>query len=156
MNLNRFRKLTDQFIDKIKEVREDGQKEYARDQDNVFANFERVAKDLGIKREEVLLTYMLKHKDGIVSWVRGHKSQREDVRGRIKDHIVYLLLLWGMVEEDYRNELLHDKLEYDYIQDVKAECQAQEEEEDDESYEIPKFEIKGFDSKTGNSTNENV
>ena len=156
MNLNRFRKLTDQFIDKIKEVREDGQKEYARDQDNVFANFERVAKDLGIKREEVLLTYMLKHKDGIVSWVRGHKSQREDVQGRIKDHIVYLLLLWGMVEEDYRNELLHDKLEYDYIQDVKAECQAQEEDEDDEIYEIPKFEIKVFNSKTGNSTNENV
>ena len=156
MNLDRFRRLSEKFIEDIKVVREDGQKEYARNQDNVFANFERVAKDLGIKREEVLLTYMLKHKDGIVSWVRGHKSQREDVRGRIKDHIVYLLLLWGMVEEDIRNELLHDKLEYDYIQDVKAECEAQEEEEDDEEYEIPKFEIRGFDNKTGNSTNENV
>tara|TARA_Y100000004_G_scaffold56902_1_gene63309 strand:+ start:3076 stop:3225 length:150 start_codon:yes stop_codon:yes gene_type:complete len=48
----------------------------------------------------VLLIYTLKHIDGICSFVEGHKSQREDVRGRITDVIVYLCLLWGMVEEN--------------------------------------------------------
>ena len=86
----------------MKEVivtREQGQKEYARTQNDVFANFKRVAADLETTPEKVLLTYFLKHKDGIASWANGHTSQREDVRGRIKDAIVYLILLWGMVEE---------------------------------------------------------
>ena len=81
-------------------VRAAGQKEYARKSKNAFANFERVGDNLGIDKKEVLLVYLLKHIDGICSYVKGHKSQREDVRGRITDVIVYLCLLWGMVEED--------------------------------------------------------
>ena len=46
------------------------------------------------------MTYMLKHVDGIAAYVKGHKSQREDVTGRITDCIVYLMLLWGMIEEE--------------------------------------------------------
>ena len=84
---------------KIQETREAGQKEYARKNSNAFANFERIASNLDIKREEVLLVYLLKHIDGICSFVKGYKSQREDVRGRITDVIVYLCLLWGMVNE---------------------------------------------------------
>ena len=81
-------------------VREAGQKEYARKSNNAFANFERVAENLEIDRKEVLLVYLLKHTDGICAYVKGHKSQREDVRGRITDVIVYLCLLWGMVDSD--------------------------------------------------------
>lgn len=77
-----------------------GQKEYARKSNNAFANFERVGKNLELSREDVLLVYLLKHIDGICSFVKGHKSQREDIRGRITDAIVYLCLLWGMVEDD--------------------------------------------------------
>ena len=40
----------------------------------------------------------MKHMDGIVAHINGHKSQREDIRGRIKDSIVYLTLYWAMVE----------------------------------------------------------
>ena len=97
-----------------------GQAEYANDVDNVFANFERVAKKLSnpanrpdlskddpifskVSREKVLLVYLLKHIDGICSHVDGHESQREDVRGRIKDTIVYLMLLWAMIEEKESN-----------------------------------------------------
>ena len=76
-----------------------GQKEYARKESNAFANFERVGKNLDIKREEVLLVYLLKHIDGICSFVKGHKSQRENVRGRLTDAIVYLCLLWGMIDD---------------------------------------------------------
>lgn len=81
-------------------MRAAGQKEYARKSLNAFANFERVGDNLGIDKKEVLLVYLLKHIDGICSYVKGHKSQREDVRGRITDVIVYLCLLWGMVEEN--------------------------------------------------------
>jgi len=81
-------------------VRAAGQKEYARKNNNAFANFERVGKNLELSREDVLLVYLLKHIDGICSFVKGHKSQREDVRGRITDAIVYLCLLWGMIEND--------------------------------------------------------
>ena len=51
-------------------------------------------------RKKVLMTYMLKHVDGIAAYVKGHKSQREDVTGRITDCMVYLMLLWGMIEEE--------------------------------------------------------
>tara|TARA_R110002051_G_scaffold325708_1_gene430367 strand:- start:1227 stop:1424 length:198 start_codon:yes stop_codon:yes gene_type:complete len=58
-----------------------------------------VAEYVDSSREKVLMTYLLKHIDGISSFVNGHKSQREDVRGRITDAIVYLCLLWGMIED---------------------------------------------------------
>lgn len=81
-------------------TRDAGQKEYAHDIDNVFANFERIAKSLDVTREKVLMTYLLKHVDGISAYVKGHKSQREDVTGRITDAIVYLMLLWAMSREE--------------------------------------------------------
>ena len=82
-------------------TRDAGQKEYAQNEDNVFANFERGARALDISREKVLMTYLLKHIDGISAYVKGHKSQREDVRGRITDAIVYLMLLWAMNREEH-------------------------------------------------------
>ena len=81
-------------------MRAAGQKEYARKSRNAFANFQRIGDNLKISREEVLLVYLLKHIDGICSYANGHKSQREDIRGRITDAIVYLCLFWGMVEEN--------------------------------------------------------
>tara|TARA_Y100000592_G_C5452096_1_gene309302 strand:+ start:335 stop:646 length:312 start_codon:yes stop_codon:yes gene_type:complete len=81
-------------------VRAAGQKEYARKSNNAFANFERIGENLDLDRKEVLLVYLLKHIDGICSYVKGHKSQREDVRGRITDVIVYLCLLWGMADDE--------------------------------------------------------
>tara|TARA_R110002020_G_scaffold37051_7_gene111688 strand:- start:479 stop:754 length:276 start_codon:yes stop_codon:yes gene_type:complete len=87
------------LLEKVLQTRDDGQKEYAHDIDNVFANFDRVANTLNIPREKVLMTYLLKHIDGIVSYIEGHKSQREDVSGRIVDAIVYLGLLHGMIKD---------------------------------------------------------
>jgi len=87
-----------EIIDDIKETRDEGQKEYAHDVINVFANFERTARQLNTTRDKVLMTFLMKHIDGIIAHVNGHTSQREDVRGRIKDAIVYLTLLWAMAE----------------------------------------------------------
>ena len=64
------------------------------------------------------MVYLLKHIDGISSFVNGHKSQREDVRGRLTDAIVYLCLLWGMIDDENaksRNEIYLDKLKRDKL-----------------------------------------
>ena len=86
------------IIPEVTRTRDQGQKEYAscNGKDNVFANFERIADLLQVGREKVLVTYLLKHIEGIVSDINGHTSQREPIEGRIKDSIVYLMLLWAM------------------------------------------------------------
>ena len=92
--------LMKRIMVRVTEARDGGQDEYARDKDNVFANFERIAEHLKIERKEVLMVYLLKHIDGISSYIKGHESQREDVTGRITDSITYLCLLWGMIESE--------------------------------------------------------
>lgn len=91
-------------------LRAAGQKEYARDDAEAFANFNRVANATGVDRKGVLMVYAMKHWDGIASYVQGHQSQREDVRGRINDLIVYLCLLRGMVEEEQGMAVLVPKV----------------------------------------------
>ena len=100
MNRTKMASLMDKILKQVSIMRDSGQKEYAHDEGNVFANFNRVGHLLEEDRKKVLMTYMLKHVDGIAAYVKGHKSQREDVRGRITDCIVYLMLLWGMIEEE--------------------------------------------------------
>lgn len=82
---------------------DEGQDEYAGAADNAFGNFDTIAEDLGVDPEKVLWTYAMKHRMGIDSYLRGHKSQREDVRGRITDLIVYLFILWGMIDRESEN-----------------------------------------------------
>lgn len=101
--------ITQKFNQDIKATSKDGQKEYALSVD-AFDNFNRLSVELGISREQVLLVYFSKHRDGVISYIKGHKSQREPVQGRIKDMIVYLFLLWGMVEE---NEAIKDEKLYE-------------------------------------------
>jgi hypothetical protein len=98
MKRTHFNAYFDYMLNEVRETRDDGQKEYARTDDNVFANFDRVSDCLKISSEKALMVYLLKHIDGISSYLDGHKSQREDVSGRIKDAIVYLFLLWAMID----------------------------------------------------------
>jgi hypothetical protein len=83
-----------------RELRKAGQKEYAHADENAFANFEDDSREAGVSRETVLSIFANKHWRGIRAWIKGHKSQREDVRGRINDMIVYLCLLRGMADEN--------------------------------------------------------
>ena len=93
-------KLMNTIFDSILKMHKEGQKEYAHDEDNVFANFDRVANQTNADRKFVLWIYLMKHVDGIASYINGHKSQREDVRGRITDALVYLIILWAMINKD--------------------------------------------------------
>lgn len=78
-----------------REVRAKAQKEYAGGE-NSFGNFVRLGKMLGLPPQKILWVYAVKHFDGILAHVNGHKSQRESVRGRIKDARIYLALLDAM------------------------------------------------------------
>lgn len=84
----------------LRSTREAGQKEYAHAEDNAFRNFESLSSDLELDRKKVLWVYLKKHLDGIRAHINGHVSQRESVHGRIKDAIVYLMLLDGMIAEE--------------------------------------------------------
>lgn len=88
--------MSETFL-RLDKLREAGQKEYAHDDTNAFANFDRVGKYLSIEREKVLWTYLQKYLDGIVAYINGHRSQRESVHGRIDDAHVYLELLRAMI-----------------------------------------------------------
>jgi hypothetical protein len=99
MKKSEFNSFFERTISEILATSKSGQKEYALNEE-AFDNFNRLAQDLKLDRKAVLFVYMKKHIDGIVSYINGHKSQREDVRGRIKDVIVYCMLLWAMIEED--------------------------------------------------------
>ena len=65
----------------------------------MHANFKRVGEYLNLPPEKALMVYLMKHIDGITAYIDGHQSQREPVEGRIIDAIVYLFLLWGMLDE---------------------------------------------------------
>ena len=88
------------IFNKVDSIHTEGQKEYAMNENNVFANFQRITNQTNIDQKMVLWIYLMKHIDGIASYIKGHKSQRENVRGRLTDAIVYLCILWGMIAEE--------------------------------------------------------
>lgn len=98
MTKEEFSNFLHDKCDEIVATSKAGQSEYVLNE-NAFDNFERLSAELGISREQVLMVYFSKHRDGIINYLKGHVSQREPVQGRIKDCIVYLFLLWGMVDE---------------------------------------------------------
>ena len=100
MTKDNFDMLSNHILDMVKNTRDSGQNEYARDTEDVLANFKRIGSWKNESQESDLLTYLLKHIDGIISHINGYVSQREDVQGRITDVIVYCMLLWAMVEEE--------------------------------------------------------
>jgi len=93
--------IEEYLIPKIIRMRDEGNKEYARDVDNVFANFERAAEFTDSTPEKAIMTYLIKHIDGISAHINGHTSQRENVEGRIIDAIVYLMLLGAMLNQEW-------------------------------------------------------
>ena len=98
MKHNEMLSLINAIFQEVETIHTEGQKEYAMDEDNVFANFERIAEQTSFDKKMVLWIYLMKHIDGICSYIKGHRSQREEVQGRLTDAIVYLCILWGMIE----------------------------------------------------------
>ena len=97
----------DEFINLMKHMHEEEIDEHLkknadyadRNGLNILANFERVAKNLGITPQMALLIYMEKHMDAIRTYIRFGSVMSEPIEGRIKDARVYLSLLRAMVEQ---------------------------------------------------------
>jgi len=100
MNKTDMQATMEKIFEECRVLRGQGQKEYAHADTNTFANFEEDARAANISREAVLAIFANKHWRGIRAWIGGHRSQREDVRGRLNDMIVYLCLLRGMADEN--------------------------------------------------------
>lgn len=101
-------KLMGEIFADCDKFRDAGQAEYAHADDNALANFERVAEQTGTTREQVLMVYLSKHMDGIHAHIKGHRSQRESVHGRVRDAIVYLCLFDAMVlDEEESNRIIN-------------------------------------------------
>lgn len=90
-------------------MRDNGQKEYARKSDDVHANFKRISAYTGVPPAKVLMTYLMKHIDGINAHIDGHRSQREAVEGRIVDAITYLFLLSGLITAEEEDTVVYEK-----------------------------------------------
>ena len=148
MRLAEHNELLEDIFNEVRKIRLAGQKEYAHDEDNCFANFERIAKLQDLSRETILMTYLFKHIDGIQSYVKGHKSQREDVRGRIVDIIVYLTLLWGMADQDDISDEFYKREKSLIDEEVSAEVQMRKESKYKGEWkkEPDRFKVKGYDS----------
>jgi hypothetical protein len=99
MNITDYNDFANYMNEEIAKTRKAGQEEYASPSD-VFQDFVSTAELTGTTPGMVLYTFLNKHMRGIGAFIRGHRSQREDVTGRIKDAIVYLQLLWAMVDEE--------------------------------------------------------
>lgn len=105
MKAEAFAKSIDELYERLKALTASKGEEYKRREDNQFANFERGAASLGLTREQVLMVYLSKHLDSIVTYVKDRaqgqeKQYAEPISGRIDDAILYLLLLRGMTIEN--------------------------------------------------------
>ena len=90
--------LIERTAGELKEVHDKANREYTESVD-ALDNFKRRASEGGMTMYQVWYVLTAKHWDGIKSYIRGFVSQREDVRGRIKDLILYLILLLAMIED---------------------------------------------------------
>jgi hypothetical protein len=92
-------------------------KEYANSEDNRFANFDRLSKEikeeLGYDLPNYVVGYIFfkKHLDSIKSYIksRGTGTYSEPINGRFVDAVTYLTLIGGMIEEGEKEATFMEK-----------------------------------------------
>jgi hypothetical protein len=99
MTFEEFDKFQAELLAEVTAMGETKGKEYAHAEDR-FANFNRLAGELGVSNLTVAWIYLKKHLDSIASYVKDNKTYSvEPIRGRIVDAITYLTLIAGMIED---------------------------------------------------------
>src|ERR1035437_535677 len=99
MTHEEFDKYQNELLNKVVGMGVTKGKEYSNSESR-FANFDRLAVELGLTNIQVAWVYTKKHLDGIASYCRTGQILSEPIGGRIVDAIVYLTLIAGMIEED--------------------------------------------------------
>lgn len=103
MNRIDFGNLIDDVWTAVHHLNKTKGSDYSGDED-VLANFKRLATKLELTKEQVLGVYMTKHLDAIDTYIREGNVKSEPIDGRINDAIVYLLLLHAMVIEGHDHD----------------------------------------------------
>jgi hypothetical protein len=76
--------------------------------DDLLHNFRTVGEDMNLSPEKVWYIYASKHWKAIKTFIKeGGQSESEPIDGRIKDMIVYLLLLYRRTEDMKRDKVKH-------------------------------------------------
>ncbi len=105
MTFTEFDLFQEGLFDDVILMRDTKGPEYANSESR-FANFNRLADELGMKNYQVGWVYTKKHLDAIAHYCKvGHIESTESIRGRFVDAICYLTLMAGMVEERENNDI---------------------------------------------------
>lgn len=99
MNRSEFTELVKQEFNHILEINQTKGKEYASEAD-ALSNFYRRSEELGISPKAVWAVFAGKHWDSIMHYCKEGKVLSEPIEGRIRDLILYLLLLEGLAREE--------------------------------------------------------
>ena len=100
---SRWDKMIEDTFDEVRHLAKAKGGEYSGDQDRLL-NFRRNGAALDLPMETIWAVYSAKHWDAIQQYVKDLRENKtrerlEPITGRIRDLIVYLLLLEAMVEE---------------------------------------------------------
>lgn len=87
---------------RIRELRSTKGREYAGEEDTL-ADFKEVAEEAGIAPLQVWATYVKKHQRAIDTYIREGHVKSEAIEDRIRDVIVYHLLLLGLIQDSKPN-----------------------------------------------------
>lgn len=108
MNTNDLNALLERTFVQMKALSSTKGEEYAGTEDRL-SNFKRLADELEMIPEQVLMVYLTKHLDSIRTYIKDKASDRkrelsEPIAGRIDDAVLYLILLKGLVYEREEKE----------------------------------------------------
>lgn len=91
----------DEFLYECFETMRSKGHDYRQGNADLLHNFRTVAGQVGIDPKQVWLTYFYKHYAAMVTYIKENgQSESEPIESRIKDQIVYLLLLYRMIQEE--------------------------------------------------------
>lgn len=103
-----FEAITGRFIEQCMQIQKTKGDEYSGNEDRL-ANFKRYSASLGLNPTTVLMIYMGKHWDSIMSFIKNlektkdlatlEKTLSEPIDGRLQDLVNYALLLNGLIHE---------------------------------------------------------
>ncbi len=98
MHYNRMSEIVEAEFDRIRGIRESKGREYAQDEDTL-ADFKEVAAESGVTWFQCWNVYVKKHVRAVDTFIREGAVKSESIEGRIRDVIVYHLLLLGLIED---------------------------------------------------------
>lgn len=119
---SRYNDLVDYTFAHVKELSTLKGGEYSGDIDRLL-NFRRNAERLGLNKETVWAVYAAKHWDALMQYIQDLEAENgrkrmEEISGRARDLIVYLILFLAMEDErnytfevkDHPSETIHNRI----------------------------------------------